>query len=254
MAGSGFLGLGRHSSARGPGWDGRAPGSGAVGTGEPRVSFCSVKPLFRRKRPSALRHRRFHLYGFVRGVPAGIGAWLARTPGGLARAGSFLRHASAKWGRAQNRRGAAYRGARSPERVRCHLREVATSTRRCAAKSTSNRNRTELEQRPEVGGPPCRTHSAPALRRAAASTTYQLATMAPDAFEGTRPTGGALSTRGASVLANDKAQKRSCTRKPARHTRKQSAHIAQELQSAARTIRTGSAGGRRSSFCEMRLH
>ncbi|WP_146910421.1 hypothetical protein [Arenimonas daejeonensis] len=48
------------------------------------------------------------------------------------------------------------------------------------------------------------------------------------------------------------AQERSRTRKPASRTRKQGTDAAQELQSATRTIRTGSAGGVTCSFCEIK--
>jgi hypothetical protein len=41
-------------------------------------------------------------------------------------------------------------------------------------------------------------------------------------------------------------------RKPARHTRKQSADAPQELQSIARMVHTGSAGEPQPSFCEIK--
>ena len=152
---------------------------------------------------------------------------LARALRGLPHAGSFLRHAVCEVGARPKSGRLAYRGARSFERVRCHLGEVSKSTRRSAANSQVNANGNS-----NIGFGPGSAlvlvlilvrARASAPRRTAASTPVQLASNAPDAFEGTRPTGGALPTRDACVLANDKAQERSRMRKPVKRRRKQSA-------------------------------
>jgi hypothetical protein len=66
--------------------------------------------------------------------------------------------------------------------------------------------------------------------------------MAPDAFEGTRPTiGRAAPILSVLPLNGRVAQKRSRTRKPARRTRKQSADATQELPTRTHADGTGSA-------------
>ncbi len=154
----------------------------------------------------------------------------------------------AKWGHAKNRDGLPIVGrvpSNASGAIRARLQQVLAAPRRTETAQATATATAELAPAPAsalVG----------ALRREAAGTPDQCAEMAPDAFEGTRPTGGALPTRDASVLANGKAQERSRMRKPVKRRRKQSADAPQELQSAAGTTRTGSARGARSSFCEIK--